>query len=853
MRLSSRLLPLGISLGIVGLLAACHDSSPSSPAATHLTPLQTLACVAQVHAKTVTCTVPTSAQNNLVSGKTRNDVIIGGQGTYVQLTSSNVNYDSGTGVFNFDVTVQNLIPQPMATPDGVSADPNGVEVFFSQGPTATALTDPSGSSSISIANADGTGTFTASNQPYFQYTGTLLGGDGILSQNETSSSKTWTFQVDPNVETFSFFLYVDAVVPHETGYVDITVPDSDMLSDSTQTLTGTVRTTVGNASGESLVWHSSDTTVAKIDSSTGVLTGVAPGLVTITASNPGATRTGTKTIAVCPDLAVGGTYVTSGSGASSICFAGGTSSQAEYTAVPFNGDLTNSIAYQTTGTGITAVTGPPTPDLIPGMGVSFRQNVGLTSMAAPTFSNAVYTDNEPTLRLRMQQGVPSPATGARIAQALSSTSQIGLRAFRSVGGIRKIITQGVVPTVGDSMFLNVAQGCSGTLDTRAGVVKVVSTHAIILADTANPAGGFTTAQYDSIALEFDTLAYPVDSTNFGAPTDQDGNGHIVLFFTRAVNELSPPASSSVTTGYFTNRDVYSNDPSTGCNLSNEGEVLYMLVPDPTGTVNSNVRTVSFVRGNTSRTTAHELQHLINAFRRTYVTGASSFEETWLDEGLSDIAEELMFYKTSFGLAPRQNIIVTNLTTGTHASQRVAAYNTFANNNFGRLRGWLQRPDTTGPYRGSGSSLAASGVLWAFLRYASDRVNGNDAAFWYSLVNSNLQGQSNIQNAIGAASLSDWYRDFDMSMYADDNGSFTVASQYTDPSWSYRSLYKALNGSYQLVPRSLTNGTQLSLTLQNGASSYIRFGVPANGFANLATSVSGSAPPSTMALVVMRTK
>ncbi|HXC25608.1 MAG TPA: Ig-like domain-containing protein [Gemmatimonadaceae bacterium] len=842
-----------LTVGIAGLLAACTDSSPSAPHVVTPSPLQTLSCVGQVHAKTVTCT--SMAPRNNLSGQVRNDLIIGGQGTYVQLTSSNVNYDSGTEEFQFSVTVQNLITQPLGTADGTTADPNGIRIFFSQVPTATSLTDPSGSSAITIINADGTATFTASGQQYYQYDSSLLGGDGILSPNETSGSKTWIFQVDPNVNTFSFFLYVSAEVPKPTGYVDVTATSQFLLQDSTQTLTGVVRNAVGTAAGDTITWASSDNTIATVDSNTGIVTGVAPGTVTITASNHAATKTGTATISVCPNLAVGQAYATSGSGAAAVCVAGGTSGQAEYTAVPFNGEPTNSISLVAGASGITSVTGPPTPDRFPG--TMFR-----TSLNGPTVSALAaspLTDVEPVIRAKWQQGLPSLMSGARISRTSRTTSSFGVRAFRAPPSIRKSITPGV-PSVGDTMHLNVAQGCSGTPDIRTGVVREVSAHAIIVADTGNPAGGFTTAQYTSIALQFDTLAYPVDSANFGAPTDVDGNGHIVIFYTRAVNELTPPASSNLVQGYFASRDVFSTDPVSGCALSNAGEMIYMLVPDPTGAVNSNVRTVATVQGFATVTLGHQLQHLINAWRRVYVTGASAFEESWLDEGLSSIAEELLFYKTSVGLAPRGQIQLSNLTTGPSASRRVAAFNSYANGNYTRFRSWLQRPDTSGPYRnpyGSGSSetggiinSAARGSLWAFLRYAADRVNGNDQTFWSTLVNSNLQGSANLQNAIGDT-LTSWYRDFDMAMYADDN-SFSVVSKYATPSWNYRSVYGGLGG-FPLLARPLTNNTPLTLSLSNGASTFYRFGVAQGGFASFATSVGGVAPPSTTALVVMRTK
>jgi len=328
---------------------------------------------------------------------------------------------------------------------------------------------------------------------------------------------------------------------------------------------------------------------------------------------------------------------------------------------------------------------------------------------------------------------------------------------------------------------------------------------------------------------------------------------VVAFYTRAVNELSPPALSVVVLGFFTARDLFSSAPAS-CPRSNEGEMFYMLVPDPTGAVNSNVRTVSFVRGSTVGTMAHELQHLINGSRRVYLNGTWSglFEEVWLNEGLSHIAEELVFYRASVGLAPRQNIVVTNLTTGPNASRRVAAFNTYANANFGRWRGWLQRPDTSGPVKNV-DALASRGATWSFLRYSADRLNGTDATFWSALVNTQTTGTTNLSSALGGANVNDWVRDWTAANYADDAVS-GIASQYTHPSWSFRSLYTALNGSYQLVPRPLTNATGLTLSYsRGGGTAYARFGVPASGFAQVTALSGGVAPTSPYALIVMRTK
>src|SRR5678815_5511223 len=84
-------------------------------------------------------------------------------------------------------------------------------------------------------------------------------------------------------------------------------------------------------------------------------------------------------------------------------------------------------------------------------------------------------------------------------------------------------------------------------------------------------------------------------------------------------------------------------------------MYYALVPDPNGLF-SDSRSKADVLDFTNSTLAHEYQHLINAGRRLYVTIAPTFEDTWLNEGLSHIAEELLYFKAT-KLAPRQNLDV----------------------------------------------------------------------------------------------------------------------------------------------------------------------------------------------------
>src|SRR4029078_11085286 len=103
-----------------------------------------------------------------------------------------------------------------------------------------------------------------------------------------------------------------------------------------------------------------------------------------------------------------------------------------------------------------------------------------------------------------------------------------------------------VPAVGDFLTLNANERvfCANP-DLRTGRVAAVTDKAVVVSDNANPPGGFPDAEYRSIGVTFDTLIDPVDRAAFGAATDIDNNGHVILFFTRAVNEATPAGASSV--------------------------------------------------------------------------------------------------------------------------------------------------------------------------------------------------------------------------------------------------------------------------------------------------------------------
>src|SRR5437660_6628101 len=183
--------------GLSGVAACTDHTGPTAPAPPPPPSSRVIACQADVRARILACAAPNPSPASGISA----DLVLGGQGAYVALRSSNVSYNGGITTFQADVTVENLTAQPLGTPDGNTV--TGVKVFFSSGPTVT-----SGTGTVTVANPDGTQTFTQAAQPYFLYS-------QILGTGEVSAARTWQWSVPTTVNRFAFQVLVDAASPQE--------------------------------------------------------------------------------------------------------------------------------------------------------------------------------------------------------------------------------------------------------------------------------------------------------------------------------------------------------------------------------------------------------------------------------------------------------------------------------------------------------------------------------------------------------------------------------------------------------------------------------------------------------------
>ncbi|HEU4452042.1 MAG TPA: hypothetical protein VFR81_03245, partial [Longimicrobium sp.] len=259
----------GLSLVAMAVLfAACTEDGQSPAGPGPLPPpiqppseMVAIDCKASVKGLGMACVLPRAG-----AGEARG-VFLGNQNVNVKLSSNDLAVVADT--FAFDINIQNILPQPTSGPAqrmGVDSLGNShpIQVFFNEGPVARGP----GGGSVAVANEDNVGTFTAGNQPYFEY-------PVVLDSGQVSPDKRWKLTFSPGVDSLFFRVIVSAAVPRPTGWVDVS-PDTALLTvDSTTTFTGVARNHVGQVvPGEPITWSSSNTAVATVNASTGQVTAV---------------------------------------------------------------------------------------------------------------------------------------------------------------------------------------------------------------------------------------------------------------------------------------------------------------------------------------------------------------------------------------------------------------------------------------------------------------------------------------------------------------------------------------------------------------------------------------------------
>ncbi len=758
------------------------------------------------------------------------------------------------------------------SPTGPSATPSDVRLQAGDqqsGPVGVALATPlsvvvtdSKGKTISGARVDwdvgvGAGSVTAGS--------TTTGSNGVAQTTWTLGTVAGTLRVSAQVNGLTPIVFTATAFAGPAAVV-VTSPDRAYLGiGDTLRVRASARDQFGNdVSSQAITFSAPDAAVATISTS-GLITAVGQGTgrvvatsgaiatnVSVTVGPPGASVCGP----IAPrTLAVGEVIIPESDAAGArVCLTAPVGVNQEYaltlisTASSFNSVTPIDVfAIGNTGPATAAISVDAGADAGAGAAAPLRLPTGADiPVMAPDESDAPHRAELSRRELERRELTPL-VPNARAWQAQRSS----VAAFSIPTDIK----------VGDAITLNAnaSQACTNPSN-RTSRVAAVGARAIVVADNENPTGGYSDTEYAAVAAIFDTLVFPLDTTAFGAPTNVSGTGKIILFYTRMVNSLTPPSTNGYTIGgFFFARDLY---PKTargglaGCTTSNEAEMFYLLVPDPTGTINNNKRTKDEVTTLNLGTIAHEFQHLINSGRRLYVnTSATPNEETWLDEGLAHTAEEMLYYRMS-GFTSRQNLTLSNVT------QQSSLFSNYAAQNFSRFYTYLINPEANSPYAPN-DSLATRGATWNFLRFAAGRQGATgESAFYRSLVNSTTAGRTNLANALGGPTqFADYLLDWTVSLIADDYSAATTSAlnaRYIVPAWNYRSIYPGLRfsgssalGIYPINARAITSGNTQRITLAGGTSSYIRFGLPTGRSTLINLASNGAALPTALRYAIVR--
>jgi hypothetical protein len=685
-----------------------------------------------------------------------------------------------------------------------------------------------------------TSTTDAEGQASATFTVGTQAGSNVVSASIAAAAKVakFTFTVVPgplaNVTAGSHSLMLCGV---DTGHVSASTFDQ-----------------YGNAVSAPVVWETRNAAVATVDA-TGAVQLVSPTDSTYLVARSGTASPDSVQVKAASVLTLAAAQVDTMISGGSLCV-GSSQQGSEFVLAAFLSSSTPGSSVDLT------VRGMPLAALGSNANVVDRMATAVPGRA-PLLDVHQDVAFEYALRERERRETPSHVAGARAWYAGVMRDRRAVRTLVPTTAPQPVTSGGApvyeqIPAtaaVGDLVHLNTNANayCTAPIMTT-GRIAAISNTAIVVADTSNPAGGFTDTEYAGFAASMDTLVMPVDTVAFGAPSDIDNNHRVVILFTKAVNQLTTDPSNGVVLGFYYSRDLLPQVSSTGnCPGSNQAEMFYLMVPDVGGTINGG-NTISRSKRNVSNivvgTIAHEFQHLINASRRMYVIHSPVVDEdTWLNEGLSHIAEELIFYRAS-GLGPRQNI-------GTTALSNQQVYNAFGLYMWGnqsRYQIFLPVVEAHGPIGEftNDDDLSTRGAIWSFLRYLADQRPGDDSLF-YHLVNSQTSGLANLQAVLGQDPLP-LMRRWSLSVYA--NGTIPgIASAFDQPSWNWPQVYTLTNADHtQPVFHELSSSVPNTVTLKSDGGAYFPFAV-ANGTQALitVTGAGGTAPPASIKLTLIRAR
>ncbi len=269
--------------------------------------------------------------------------------------------------------------------------------------------------------------------------------------------------------------------------------------------------------------------------------------------------------------------------------------------------------------------------------------------------------------------------------------------------------------VGDSQTFRVLSSLTstGSYSEVAATVVCVTDHLVVALDN-DDSGVFTSGDIQDLCTRSEDAA-ATDIRILGAPSDVNSDGRITYLWTHRVNRLGAQGGGIVT-GFFYATDLY---PRTDSNpVSNEQEIVFALVPDPTGRYGSAISKSFAINNLLTAVLPHEIQHAISYNQHVLLRGGAT-EKTWLNEAMS------------------------------HNMECVTGY---CQENPSRVALYLTSTAKTSLVSGGSASLKQRGASFLFLRYLYEQ-NADGNAFLGRMVATNKTDVENIETAYAGSDAS----------------------------------------------------------------------------------------------------
>lgn len=363
----------------------------------------------------------------------------------------------------------------------------------------------------------------------------------------------------------------------------------------------------------------------------------------------------------------------------------------------------------------------------------------------------------------------------------------------------------VAPPVGHERTFKVCanEECRTFNDVTAKAMAVGQKVAIY-ADNANPQfeESLLPEDYAELVDIFDRHLHPIATGAFGPESDIDNNGVVIILITKRVNDFTTNCAQGRIVGYFFGGDLLEN--FTG---SNKAEVFFVFAPAP-ATPQCSLLPRRPVLNQLKPTLIHEFQHMISFNQHRLIRNGNQ-EQTWLNEGLSHLAEDL-----AGQLIPNEDCPSASSCRGL-----------FATPNLLNAHGYLGQPENHALVfqRRTTGTLSERGGGFLFVRWLLDRygTGTNGFGFTRNLVMTDRLGQANIEAVTGQPMprlVGEWLA----SLYLDNLEGFTDPSgRLNFATWDFRTVMgnpansQLFPGGFPLNPEVVTQQLTRSGTLRAG--------------------------------------